>query len=109
MENEIIVEKVSDTEVKITQPVPTQSVGDVRSKTEIINRISWLDGEIANAQAILADRIATFQGEKDQLNVILTQADAQGVKTDEEVIAEAPVDVSPAETPVEVPVDVPQA
>lgn len=100
MENDIIVEKVSDTEVKITQPVPTQVEGDIRSKTEIINRIAFLDQSIADAQAILADRIATFQGEKDQLNIILTQADAQGVKTDEEVVAE-----TPAETPAEVSVD----
>lgn len=81
--DEIVVEKVSETEVKITKPV-VDVVEDIRSKTDMLNRITFLDGEITSTKAIYDERIAPFQAEISELMDILAKADAQGVKTDEE-------------------------
>lgn len=74
-----IIEKYSDTEVKIVSEAPFQSVGDIRPLSDLINRVSFLDENIADTQKLLSDRIATFQLEKDTLNSMIEEAQALGV------------------------------
>lgn len=86
MRKQILVEKQSDTMVKITKPRPVEEDEEVRSKTDILNRIAFIEQSIADTQSIFNERIAALEDEKEDLEDILNQADAQGVKTDEEAL-----------------------
>lgn len=86
MRKQILVEKQSDTMVKITKSRPIEEDEEVRSKTDILNRIAFIEQSIVDTQSIFNERIAALEEEKEDLEDILNQADAQGVKTDEEVL-----------------------
>ena len=86
MRKQILVEKQSDTMVKITKSRPIEEDEEVRSKTDILNRIAFIEQSIVDTQSIFNERIAALEKEKEDLEDILNQADAQGVKTDEEVL-----------------------
>lgn len=94
----VTVEKHSDTEIKIISTVQNVTTEDVRPKTDLIERNKYLEQCILDTQAILAERIKTFQDEIDTNTGYLSRADELGVKSNEEVANDAaPEEVTPVE------------
>ena len=92
MNEELIVEKYSDTEVKITKPTPVEVVDDIRSKTDTMARIEFVKQSKSDTEKILAERIQSFDKEIEELQIILNQMDIAGIKTDYELSEEKRVE-----------------
>ena len=89
MDNQDIqIEKHSDTQVVITRQVPQQTTSDISSKTEVIARIEYVKNSKKDTEQILAERIQSFDKEIEELQIILNKMDAEGIKTDYEVAEE---------------------
>lgn len=79
------IQRHSDTEMVITREIVQETVTDIVSKDDIINRIEYVREAIASTEKVLSERLQAFQKEAEELQIILNKMNLEGVKTRYEI------------------------